>query len=168
MNSSIIDNENRKIEVTVQDQGIGMTEQDMSKLFTPYFKTTDAKSKEMNASSHGLGLNICKKISKALGGDITVKSEYEKGCAFTFTFNAKFVVEVPINGKNKKTDDRLTDQQRAKNLKRKLAAKGKKHQKRAKEILKEEIDTIEELEEGSSSPDEELQDKFESNISIQI
>lgn len=89
--TSQVDDETRKIQILVKDSGIGMTERDMSKLFTPYFKTTDAKSREMNASSHGIGLNICKKISKALGGDITVDSEYGIGCTFTFTFTAKIV-----------------------------------------------------------------------------
>ena len=74
VNTTVVELDTRRIEIIVTDQGIGMNEEDVSNLFQPYFKTTDGKSKEMNASSHGLGLSICKKISKALGGDLKVES----------------------------------------------------------------------------------------------
>ena len=51
----------------------------------------------MNASSHGLGLNICHKIIKALGGQITVESQQGEGSSFTFCFDAKRVKNVSLN-----------------------------------------------------------------------
>ena len=72
VDSKIIDAETRSLEIKVRDYGIGMNSSDLGKLFTTNFKTTDQKSKEMNTNSHGLGLSICKKISNALGGDISV------------------------------------------------------------------------------------------------
>ena len=71
-----------------------MSESDVKNLFKPYFKTSDAKSKEMNASSHGLGLSICHKICKALNGKITVQSQLGMGSDFTFTFEAQRVKNV--------------------------------------------------------------------------
>jgi signal transduction histidine kinase len=51
------------VSITVVDFGIGINEKDQKNLFKPYFKTSDPKSQELNASSHGLGLNICYKIT---------------------------------------------------------------------------------------------------------
>ena len=65
---TIKDEETVVIAVTVKDRGIGMSESDVKNLFKPYFRTSDTKSKGMNASSHGLGLSICHKICVALGG----------------------------------------------------------------------------------------------------
>jgi signal transduction histidine kinase len=64
----------------------------MKNLFKPYFKTTDALSREMNTSSHGLGLNICKKIAYGLNGDLHVESEIRTGTKFTFNFDAEVIV----------------------------------------------------------------------------
>ena len=79
----------------VIDKGIGISESDQQKLFKPYFRTNDTNSREMNVSSHGLGLNICYKICKALGGSIKVDSKLGKGSTFTFSFKATRVKKVP-------------------------------------------------------------------------
>ena len=65
---NIINESTVEIVVTVKDNGIGMSQNDVDNLFKPYFRTSDSKSKKMNASSHGLGLSICHKICVALGG----------------------------------------------------------------------------------------------------
>ena len=36
----------------------------------------------MNKGSHGIGLNICKKIAGLLGGDLYLNEEYNQGCEF--------------------------------------------------------------------------------------
>ncbi len=48
-----------EVMIKVQDFGIGLTEEDMRKLFRPYFKSSNKASQQMNTSSHGLGLSIC-------------------------------------------------------------------------------------------------------------
>ena len=40
----------------------------------------------MNFQSHGLGLNICKRIAKGLGGDLVLNEEIVRGCEFILTF----------------------------------------------------------------------------------
>lgn len=45
----------------------------------------------MNQGSHGLGLNICHRISKNLNGNLSVFSEKGKGSSFTFEFEAELV-----------------------------------------------------------------------------
>lgn len=61
--------------INVEDTGVGIHEENMSKLFEPLFTT---KSK-----GQGFGLPVCKRIIDAHGGEIIVKSEMGKGCIFT-------------------------------------------------------------------------------------
>jgi len=62
--------------VSITDMGVGISEENMEKLFTPLFST---KSKGI-----GLGLYIVKQLLEAHGGTITVQSEVGEGTTFTF------------------------------------------------------------------------------------
>ncbi len=62
----------------IQDNGIGMTEEQTEKLFTPFFTT-----KATAVKGTGLGLFVIYKIIEAHGGSIEVESEYGKGTIFT-------------------------------------------------------------------------------------
>ena len=62
------------LEVTVADTGIGMTPEELQRIFVPFNTTENRVSQSMNPRGHGVGLSICKQICKNLGGDITVKS----------------------------------------------------------------------------------------------
>ncbi|MGD0329262.1 MAG: ATP-binding protein [Nitrososphaeria archaeon] len=64
--------------VSVEDTGVGISEENLQKLFKPFFTT---KSK-----GTGLGLAICKRLIEAHGGRITVESSVGKGSKFTITF----------------------------------------------------------------------------------
>jgi PAS domain S-box-containing protein len=64
------------IKVTVEDHGVGISEQYLSKIFDPYFTT-----KQMGS---GLGLATTYSIIQKHNGYITVSSEIEKGTIFTF------------------------------------------------------------------------------------
>ena len=70
------------LEISVTDNGTGIKENDMKKLFQLYgfIKTTQ----EVNTRGIGLGLHICRKIVRQLGGEITCKSEWRKGSTFVF------------------------------------------------------------------------------------
>jgi PAS domain S-box-containing protein len=74
---------NGNVEFTFIDTGMGMTKDQMGKLWTPFFTT---KAKGM-----GLGLSICKRIVEAHGGRISVESMAGVGTTFT--------VVVPIEPK---------------------------------------------------------------------
>lgn len=69
--------------VTVRDTGIGMSEVDMAKLFTPYFRSDNPLAKEQPGT--GLGLIIVKGIVEQHGGYIWVESELGQGTTFHFT-----------------------------------------------------------------------------------
>jgi signal transduction histidine kinase len=68
---------------TVRDTGIGMSEEDTAKLFTPYFRSENPAAREQPGT--GLGLTITRGIIEQHGGTIRVESELGKGTAFHFT-----------------------------------------------------------------------------------
>lgn len=72
------------------DTGCGISQNDMRNLFNPFFKSVDNERRQAQKSGNGLGLNICKKIAKSLGGDIQVESKVNQGSNFTFTFICEF------------------------------------------------------------------------------
>jgi two-component system, sensor histidine kinase and response regulator len=72
------------LEFSVEDFGIGISEKDKEKLFSAFFQVSKGKEKKTD-SGHGLGLFICKKIVNLLGGEIKVESEEGNGSVFYFT-----------------------------------------------------------------------------------
>jgi len=91
------------IEVSVEDNGIGISLQNQKELFTPFFQVDSTRP-----DSTGLGLTICKKLVELLKGKISVSSEVGKGTIFTFSFSyepyeefQKIVVKNSVNLKNK-------------------------------------------------------------------
>ncbi len=77
------------IETSVQDTGIGIRAEDREKLFLP-FRQIDAGLGRRHEGT-GLGLSICKRLVEALGGEIFVDSEWEKGSVFTFRLPIEFL-----------------------------------------------------------------------------
>ena len=71
------------VEVTVSDTGIGISEEDMGKLFR--IDTQHTTMGTERESGTGLGLTICKELLEKQGGKIWVKSVVGKGSSFTFT-----------------------------------------------------------------------------------
>jgi signal transduction histidine kinase len=61
--------------ITVQDTGVGISEDAREKLFTPLFTT--------KAKGQGFGLAVVKRLTEALGGTITFESQKGKGTTFT-------------------------------------------------------------------------------------
>ncbi|MFH1123278.1 MAG: GAF domain-containing sensor histidine kinase [Pseudomonadota bacterium] len=70
-----------RVKFEVSDTGIGISEEDMPKLFTEFFRTESAKA--LNEEGSGLGLVIVKEILDRTGGTIEVKSEVGKGTSFS-------------------------------------------------------------------------------------
>jgi signal transduction histidine kinase len=78
----------------ISDNGIGIREEEISKLFNCYGQTND--SLERN-DSNGLGLFISQKIANLLGGEITIKSKYGEGSTFTLKHPIKLGYNFDIN-----------------------------------------------------------------------
>ena len=72
--------------VAVIDQGIGLTEEEQSVIFSDYIQT----SSYFNNEGTGLGLSICKSLAQLMGGEIGLKSEKGVGSNFWFTFNYEY------------------------------------------------------------------------------
>ena len=67
--------EKTAVVITVQDTGVGISEDAREKLFTPLFTT--------KAKGQGFGLAVVKRLTEALGGTVTFESQKGKGTTFT-------------------------------------------------------------------------------------
>jgi len=80
--------DDNKISIAVSDTGIGMSEDDIAKLFQEFSRIKNEKTKGISGS--GLGLSILKKtVEDFYHGTVTVKSTPDVGSTFT--------VEIPKN-----------------------------------------------------------------------
>jgi len=69
------------ITLAVTDTGIGMTPEQMSKLFQEFAQASSSTASKYGGT--GLGLAISKRFCQMMGGDITVESEPGRGSTFT-------------------------------------------------------------------------------------
>ena len=67
------------IQVTIRDEGIGISPEEQTKIFDRFYRVTDDKN---NAPGMGLGLYISSQIVQQHGGTLTVESEVGKGSVF--------------------------------------------------------------------------------------
>jgi len=74
-----------RIEFSVQDTGRGIPEHVMGSLFEAFRQRQTPG--DYAFSSAGLGLSICQKLIRAMGGELHVASELEKGTRFYFTLD---------------------------------------------------------------------------------
>lgn len=72
--------------ITVSDSGVGISAQELPKLFQRFFRASSA----VGIAGTGIGLNLVKKLVDMHGGEISVASELGRGSAFT--------VRLPIAG----------------------------------------------------------------------
>ena len=72
----------KQVEVFVQDTGVGMSRENMQRIFGDNFFTTKGTNHETGT---GLGLKLCKEFLEKNGGVISVQSEPGKGSTFSFT-----------------------------------------------------------------------------------
>ncbi|MGE0083092.1 MAG: transporter substrate-binding domain-containing protein [Desulfococcaceae bacterium] len=94
----------------IRDTGIGMTEQDLGKLFRPFQQVGD---KKFHAGGTGLGLVISKTLVELMGGKLDVSSQYGSGTVFSF--------ELKLRDAEEKKENQFG------NIRKILGYKGKKH-----------------------------------------
>ena len=81
------------LHVFVKDTGIGLTPEQMQRLFQSFSQADNSTTR--NYGGTGLGLSISRQLVEMMNGDIWVESEYGKGSCFHFT------VELGIGQENK-------------------------------------------------------------------
>jgi two-component system, NtrC family, sensor kinase len=75
--------ENNLLNVSIEDNGCGISPENMKRIFEPFFSTK-------HQHGTGLGLSITYGLVKKLGGRLEVRSELQKGSTFTVSFPLEF------------------------------------------------------------------------------
>ncbi len=79
-------NDGRDVQIAIQDSGIGIPEQDLSRIFERFYKVDRSRTRTQGElRGTGLGLAIAKHIVEAHGGKIWAESVQGKGSTFYFT-----------------------------------------------------------------------------------
>ena len=76
---------NSSLYVAVADNGIGIAENELEKIFYKQYRASNAKNSDIKGS--GLGLYIVKSIIEEIGAKIEVSSKLQTGSSFTVIFN---------------------------------------------------------------------------------
>ena len=85
--ASIYNTDDRDILVEVSDDGIGISEKNLDRVFERFYRTTEGRNRDVTGS--GLGLSICKHIIEAHGHSIHVRSKENVGTTIGFTVDGK-------------------------------------------------------------------------------
>ena len=74
-------NGKREVTISVADRGIGISPEDLARIFEPFYRSPDVTAAQIHGS--GLGLPLAKSAAESMGGRLTVRSEVGKGSTFT-------------------------------------------------------------------------------------
>jgi len=78
--------EDGKIRLTVQDNGIGIAQEDIPRVLTPFLQAAHSHLGKLEGS--GLGLPLSKRLAELHGGGLTLESELGRGTRVTVTLPA--------------------------------------------------------------------------------
>ncbi|MAW80664.1 MAG: hypothetical protein CMI63_10535 [Parvularcula sp.] len=78
--------------IEVKDSGIGMSEDQVERIFDPFTQADVATTRKYGGT--GLGLSIAKGLTTAMGGDISVRSTLGAGSIFTMSFPAPLAEKI--------------------------------------------------------------------------
>lgn len=92
-----------RIRIEIQDTGIGISKENIRKLFSAFSQADDSIARNYGGS--GLGLSIAKSLVKLMGGSIEVTSEVGKGS----TFWIELPYKLPVEGAKSEEDKTVAD-----------------------------------------------------------
>lgn len=73
----------RRVEVTIEDKGIGIQPEELGQIFEPFYRGSDVVAAQIHGN--GLGLSLVKNAIEGNGGRVTVASTPGKGSSFTLS-----------------------------------------------------------------------------------
>ncbi len=76
----------RTVDISIADQGIGIPERDLERIFERFYRVDRARSRETGGT--GLGLAIVRHVATNHGGEVRVQSHEGQGSTFTLTIPA--------------------------------------------------------------------------------
>ncbi|MCH2181464.1 MAG: ATP-binding protein [Mariniblastus sp.] len=76
-----VDETSRQLTMEIRDTGIGMTEQQLEKIFDPFTQADSSTTRRFGGT--GLGLSISQRLMEILGGSMSVQSSPGRGSCFT-------------------------------------------------------------------------------------
>ena len=79
--SARMDRDENAILMSVQDQGIGIDDSELVRIFEPFYRSPHVEGARINGT--GLGLSIAKRSAEVFGGELTVSTEVGVGSVFT-------------------------------------------------------------------------------------
>jgi two-component system, OmpR family, phosphate regulon sensor histidine kinase PhoR len=85
--ASIYNTDDKNILIEISDDGMGINEKYLDRVFERFFRTSEGRGRDIMGS--GLGLSICKHIIEAHGHSIHVRSKENVGTTVGFTLSAK-------------------------------------------------------------------------------
>jgi adenylate cyclase len=91
--ASVLQGDKRFLEFSVVDTGIGMTAEQMARLFEEFTQADASTARQYGGT--GLGLAITRRLCRMMGGDVTVSSEPTKGATFIVRLPSSDVAGVP-------------------------------------------------------------------------
>jgi len=91
--------DNSILKLSVKDTGMGISDENLQKLFKPFSQVKDQITKNIDGT--GLGLYLSKKLANLMGGDISATSELGKG--------SDFVCTIPLDIRKEDYGEKHTD-----------------------------------------------------------
>jgi heavy metal sensor kinase len=81
-----LDRDAEAVRIEIQDQGCGISADDLPHLFTPFFRAEESRRRGIEGT--GLGLSIARRLSRVFQGELTVDSHPGRGSLFVLTLPA--------------------------------------------------------------------------------
>ncbi|MDH5721141.1 MAG: ATP-binding protein [Spirochaetia bacterium] len=102
------------LSIIVEDSGIGISEEDKEKIFSPFLQSKDQSHAKYGGT--GLGLSISKRLVEMMGGSIKLNSELGKGSKFIVNIKDIAVASIEIDRSDKISENSLYDFENSKVL----------------------------------------------------
>ena len=95
------------LDFSVEDTGIGIKEEDISKLFHEFERIEEKRNR--NVEGTGLGINITTQLLLLMGSRLNVESVYGKGSRFYFTLEQQVIDSTPIGNLEERIRQKVTE-----------------------------------------------------------